>query len=222
MHRKGGKAFTLVELLVVIALISLLVTVMVPVAMSLFKGKGLNMAGNNIGGFIAHGRSEAMNSRRPHVLVFYNELTTIKQPNSDLTLDVGPGIVLYRINPNNSSADVPVIEFVNQLNFESAIGGTVEFEPEWWANAEKINIPELGDRANDQFRGFYKVAIRTDGRLVVPGEKNGYMIDTGMTEGLDADVILKDDSDNYIYIDLNQATGAVKSSPVYSAQDLGK
>ncbi|MCF6228333.1 MAG: prepilin-type N-terminal cleavage/methylation domain-containing protein, partial [Planctomycetes bacterium] len=90
--RSSVKAFTLIELLVVIALISLLVTVMVPVALTLFKGKGLAMAGNNLGGFLAHARSETMNTRRTHVLVFYNEPTSLKEQGSYYTKDVGPGI----------------------------------------------------------------------------------------------------------------------------------
>ena len=221
MHRKkSGKAFTLVELLVVIALISLLVTVMVPVVLTLFKGKGLSMAGNNLGGFIAYGRTEAMNSRRPHVMVFYNELTTIQEPGG-LPLDVGPGIVLYRINEIGTQ-DKPQIELVHQLNFESAIGGDVTFDQTWWKKAQKGNISDIGDAANDRFRGFVKVVIRNDGRLVMLENKPGYVIDTGQTHNLDTDIILTDDSENFIFIDLNPATGAVKSTPVYSADDLGK
>lgn len=223
MRRIKIKGFTLVELLVVIAIISMLVTVMVPVALSLFKGKGLAMAGNNLGGFVAFARTEAMNTRRTHVVVFYSEVTDISDPDSNFALEVGPGLVLWRINPMpKPGSDMKEVEFVKQLDFGANIGGNVDFDKDWLSRTERVSIPELGDRANEKFRQYYKIAIRADGRLVIPGDKNGYALDSGDLSNLDADIILSDDSENYMFVDFNPATGAVKSTPVYSAEDLGK
>ncbi|MEE9311261.1 MAG: prepilin-type N-terminal cleavage/methylation domain-containing protein [Planctomycetota bacterium] len=222
--RSGVKAFTLIELLVVIALISLLVTVMVPVALTLFKGKGLAMSGNNLGGFLAHARSETMNTRRTHVLVFYNEVTSLNEQGSLYSKDVGPGIVLFRINPKPTvnSPDTQEIVFVSEMNFESSIGGSVEFDKKWWDSATKRALPEIGDAANSRFRKYYKIAILTDGTLKIPNDKPGWAIDSGQIIDLDTDIVLTDDSENFVFIDLNAATGAVKTTAVYPKEDVGR
>ncbi|MDH5641331.1 MAG: prepilin-type N-terminal cleavage/methylation domain-containing protein, partial [Nitrospira sp.] len=95
-RQRGKRAFTLVELLVVIALIALLLTVMVPVILKFLKGRGLAMAGNNISGFFAYARAEALNSRLTHIIVMYPEQDEYATGGGGPPVKIGPGMGLFR------------------------------------------------------------------------------------------------------------------------------
>lgn len=218
--RKQVRGFTLMELLVVIAIISLLVTVMVPVILGFMKGRGLGMAGNNIGGFIAFARSEAMNSRQTHVIVCFTEEELIDD-SGPIKLYAGPGMAVYRIN-KNPGPDELEINYVKQLDFEGAIGGSVSFTSRWTREAPKGPIqPYLTDAANNQFSNKYKIAVLPDGRLIIPEDKPGYILDTGETKNLNTDLALTD-GDRFVYLDINSATGAVKRSNVMEREEVGE
>jgi type II secretory pathway pseudopilin PulG len=207
------------ELLVVIAIISLLVTVMVPVMLGFMKGRGLSMSGNNIGGFIAFARSEAMNTRQTHVIVCYEDPTDANQGGS-IPITIGPGMGVFRIN-EDPGPDEQVINYVKQLDFEGQIGGSVDFAPSWKERAERGPNTYLPDAANSRFSGLYKVVVLPDGRLIIPEDKPGYILDTGETKALRTDLVLTD-GDNFVYIDLNSATGAVKRSVVMTRDETGE
>lgn len=211
------RGFTLMELLVVIALVAILVTVMVPVMLKLLKGKGLSMIGNNISGFIAFSRTEAMNTRQTHVLVFYTERETLST-DSGLPLEIGPGIALYRINPNPTGDD-KVVNYVKQLDFTDSIGGSVNFADAWKREAPRGPGIGLPDSVNDAFRSQYKIVVQPDGRLIIPEDKPGYVLDEGRTKGIKTDLVLTDDGERYVFIDFNSATGAVKRSKVVYRED---
>jgi prepilin-type N-terminal cleavage/methylation domain-containing protein len=221
--RNNRKGFTLMELLVVIALVALLVTVMVPVMLNFMRGRGLSMAGNNIGGFVSFARSEAMNWRLPHVLVMHEEEFALSSGGEmDLTEYVGPGIAIYRINPDfDASQDEQEITYVKQLNFSSGIGGNVDFAQGWKQDAPRGPLLDLPDSANTRFQGSYKILVRPDGRLIIPDDKPGYVLDTGDVSNLDTDLILSD-GDRYVFMDFNSATGAVKRSTVIDASETNQ
>jgi len=222
-QRKRKFGFTLMELLVVIAIIALLVTVMVPVMLRFMKGRGLAMAGNNIGGFFAFARSEAMNTRQTHLVVCFPEQTDLSSGNAEFSNNVGPGLGLFRINPapNPDDPTEEVINFVRELDFKAQIGGSVEFTPRWQREASKGAIPSyLPEAANTKFNGKMKIVVLPDGRLIIPDDKPGYILDSGEAKRVRCDIALTD-GDRFVFIDINSATGAVKRSNIFDRQDVG-
>ena len=224
-QRRNRFGFTLMELLVVIAIIALLVTVMVPVMLKFMKGRGLSMAGNNIGGFVAFARSEAMNTRQTHVIVCFPQEVDMSTQGSQLENMVGPGMAIFRINPQanpQTNPDEEVVNFVRELDFKNQIGGSVEFTDRWKEQSQKGPIPIfLPEVANSKFNGYFKIIVLPDGRLIIPEDKPGYIIDTGETRNLKADLALTD-GERFVYIDVNSATGAVKRSSVLDRDEVGE
>lgn len=221
MRRKTGAGFTLVELLVVIALIALLMTVMVPVILRFMSGRGLGMAGNNIAGFIAFARTEAMNTRQTHVIAMFNEEKNISTSDSMLQTTVGPGMALFRINPNAARYNENEVNYVKQINFSGQLGSEIRFADRWKAGAVVSRVPELPDKTNDMFANNYKLVLRTDGRIMVPDDKPGYVLDMDKLQRLNTDLILADDS-RVMYMDINPATGAVRRSPALDKEEAGE
>ncbi|MBK8206435.1 MAG: prepilin-type N-terminal cleavage/methylation domain-containing protein [Planctomycetes bacterium] len=216
MHRNTRRAFTLMELLVVVALIALLVTVMVPVMLGFMKGRGLGMIGNNFAGFVAYARTEAMNTRQTHVIVTYFEPETIPT-GGEFDREAGPSVVLYRIN-TRPGPDEQRINYVKQLDFAGGIGGSVDFAYSWKSRAPLGPSLLLPDDANQRFSGKYKLVLLPDGRIEVPDDKPGYVLDTGEVKGIKTDMVLTD-GDRYVFVDVNAATGALKRSNIINQED---
>lgn len=217
--RQTKRGFTLMELLVVIAIVALLVTVMVPVILGFMKGRGLSMSGNNIGGFFAFARSEAMNTRLTHVIVCFEDPEE-QNTGGPVPLTIGPGMAIFRINPEPLPDEAP-ISYLKQLDFEGQIGGSVDFAPSWKERAPRGPNNYLPDVANNRFAGKYKIVILADGRLIIPEDKPGYVLDTGETKALKTDLVLTD-GDSFVYLDFNSATGGVKRSTVMSREETGE
>ncbi len=215
--RRGNRGFTLMELLVVIALVALLVTVMVPVMLNFLRGRGLGMAGNNIAGFFAYARGEAMNRRMPHAVVYYFEEDTL--PTGGIFEDrVGPGMVLFRINPRPRLGE-PEITYVRQLSFAGGIGGTIDFAGSWKARAQTTPVSRNEtDASKSAFRGKYRVWLETDGRMQIPDDQPGYVLDTDQTRNIRTDLVITD-GERFVFMDLNGATGGIKRSGIINAED---
>jgi prepilin-type N-terminal cleavage/methylation domain-containing protein len=220
MNRRTARkvrGFTLMELLVVIALVALLMTVMVPVVLNFMKGRGLSMMGNSISGFVAGIRSEAMNTRENHVLVFYEEETDISPEGSVIRLRVGPGIAAFRVRSDRQPDEEPVA-YVRHLDFTGQIGSDVFYAARWRETAPRGPILGLPDTVNHMFRDYYTIGVQPDGRLIILDDKPGYLLDIGETNGLDTDVVLTDGT-RFVFIDFNSVTGNVKRSGVIHEND---
>jgi type II secretory pathway pseudopilin PulG len=205
------------ELLVVIALIAMLATVLVPTMLGFMQGRGLNMVGNSIAGFFAAMRGEAMNSRDPHLLVFYEEDTDITPGDSVIRLRVGPGIAAFRVNRDRREGEDDVT-YVRHVNFSGQLGGEVLYAERWRSSAPRGPILGLPDIVNERFRDNYKIGIQPDGRMIILDDKPGWMLDTGETRGLDTDLVLTDGT-RFVFVDFNSVTGNVKRSPVIHRND---
>lgn len=214
--------FTLVELLVVIALISLLMAVMVPVMMAFMRGRGLRMAGNSIQGFVSYSRTEALNTRQPHILVFLTETMNYKNAGETLGMKMGPGIVLFRIN-NAPGPNDAALTFVREYNLSEQLGDDVDFSAAWkrkFTTSAPLGMGELATaEINRSFSKNYKIVIRVDGRSEVIDDKGGYLLDTTSDKGPpDSDVVLED-RDRFLFLDINPATTNVRASEVILKAD---
>jgi hypothetical protein len=205
------------ELLVVIALIALLVTVMVPVMLRFMKGRGLGMMSNNVAGFIAFSRTEAMNRRMTHKIVYYYEEETL--PGSGMyEQSAGPGMVLYRIYRNPPPGEQEVT-FVRQLDFSGAMGGTVDFATSWKARATPQPLPNETGAERALVTNKYALTIDPDGRVFVPHDQPGWVLDMEQTRDMKKVDLVLTDGDRFVFMDINEATGNVKRSPVIDQAD---
>jgi prepilin-type N-terminal cleavage/methylation domain-containing protein len=221
-HRKRLRGFTLMELLVVIALIALLATVMVPVMVNFMKGRGLGMIGNSLAGFVAAVRTDAMNTRDTHVMVFYEERVDITPEGSMLRLQVGPGVAAWRVN-SHYEPGADRLTYVRHIDFTQQFGGDITYPRTWSRQAPRGPIIGLPDYVNTRFEDHYKIAVRPDGRMVILDDKPGYVLDMNVTRGLDTDLVLTDGT-RFLFVDFNALTGNVKRSHVIhqSETDYGQ
>ncbi|MCC6574088.1 MAG: prepilin-type N-terminal cleavage/methylation domain-containing protein [Planctomycetes bacterium] len=218
--KRTKQAFTLVELLVVIALISLLVAVLVPVVITFMSGRGLRMAGNNVQGFFAFSRSEALNSRQPHIIVCYPVATEL-DVGGPIMRTIGPGFAVFRIDVTNDKTEDAIV-FLKEFRLDQ-LGDDINFPDRWQSEYERTPLTGFGrldGDINERFGDYYRIVMRQDGRAIIPGDKPGYTIDRDTPEGMVGDIVLQD-ARRFLFIDVNPATGGVRSSETFLKEETG-
>lgn len=218
--KPNKKAFTLVELLVVIALIALLVAVLVPVVITFMSGRGLRMAGNSVQGFFSFSRSEALNTRQPHIIVCY-PVETALDVGGPVPRAVGPGFAVFRVDVTNDKVDDAIV-FVKEFRLDH-LGADIEFATRWQQEIQRLPITGFGrldGDLNERFGDYYHIVMRQDGRAQIPGDRPGYTIDRDTPEGMVGDIVLQD-TRRFLFIDVNPATGGVRSSETYLKEETG-
>jgi prepilin-type N-terminal cleavage/methylation domain-containing protein len=93
------KAFTLTELIVVIAIITLVLALIVPVWNTLVGNRSVETAQNQAGAFLSTARADAIYYRQPMGVCFYVDPVTLQTALMEVTV-VGPGA------NNNSVIDI--------------------------------------------------------------------------------------------------------------------
>lgn len=217
---RKNRAFTLIELLVVIALISLLMAVLVPVVITFMSGRGLRMAGNNVQGFFAFARSEALNTRQPHIVVIYPKETPLKTGGPVARL-IGPGFAVFRID-TTTEQEADAVVFVKEFKIET-LGPDIEFSPYWLSQFDRTPLTGFGrvDAVlNQQFGESYRIVMRSDGRAQIPGDRPGYTIDRDSPKGMVGDIVLQDRA-RFLFVDVNPATGGVRTSETFLKEETG-
>jgi prepilin-type N-terminal cleavage/methylation domain-containing protein len=212
VRQNKRRGFTLMELLVVIALVALLATVMVPVMVNFMKGRGLGMIGNSLAGFVAAVRGDAMNTRDTHVMVFYEEPRDITPEGSLLRLTVGPGVAAWRVN-SHYEPGADRVTYVRHIDFTQQFGNDITYPTQWSRQAPRGPIIGLPDHVNNRFQDHYMIGVRPDGRMIILDDKPGFALDMNITRGLDTDLVLTDGT-RYLFVDFNALTGSVKRSGV--------
>ncbi len=203
--------FTLVELMVVIALLSLLAAIMVPVLNHLVGGKSLRMARNSLAGYLEGIRSEALNRKSDILLVLLppqDEADTpytiqAYSPSQERPVDVkvGSGFVPFLIHPASEATNVSQrIQYMGkQKDFNFGLQfADVHLHPQKVRDWQKNTLPLLPTLGASDLKAIgiphsaYLIYIQADGRALIPGDVPGYLVDGAGQEELNADIVLED------------------------------
>jgi prepilin-type N-terminal cleavage/methylation domain-containing protein len=215
------RGFTLVELVVAIAIIIMLAAILVPVAMTLLGGRSLTMAKSVIDGYLGGVRMEAVNRGRP-VLVAILPPTTSVDASGNVT-NSGPwkirvaspegadrveefqeGMVAFMLEEADSDQNTAWnrVRYMNRnLEFRAKFSSNVKMHPakiaEWKTSASKlppsarINYSDL--TALGIPKDAFLIYVREDGQAVIPADRAGFQIDSVEPVRMDADLVLIDD-----------------------------
>jgi len=214
--RRTSKAFTLVELIVVIAIIIMLAAILVPVATSLIGGKGLRMAKNVLDGYLGGVRLEAVNKGRPVLIVVLPPLSeNTKNPNNPWKITVATpdgntreelleeGMVAFMLESEVEGQTGPhtrVRYLGRNLLFGAKFARSVTIHPskaaEWKTSAARLPASvglNYGDiEAIGIPRTAYMIYVREDGQAVIPADRAGFQVDSLGPKQVDADIVLTD------------------------------
>jgi len=153
MKSFGSRAFSLIELLVVMAVIGILLAASMPALTSLTAGSNLNRAGLLVGDQIALARQEAVSKNREVQIVFYN-----------MTNGANPGwraLGILRIEQTSSGKSAKPVSRIIQLPENVIISSSTSLSPMLAAGTTgATNIPTLG---NVQYSA---IRFRPNGSLV--------------------------------------------------------
>lgn len=154
-----SRAFTLVELLVVISIIAILVSVSIPTLSLVASSKRLQNAGRTMQSALNDARRLSITKRRHHKVIFATsglkvyDMEKKAYVGEKLTLDRGVEYILgfrHHSEPYNDSAedeDNPSAEAVNEYSIEFRNDGSIIFDP--YTSVSRSLYEEVGNDEAD-------------------------------------------------------------------------
>lgn len=210
-----NRGFTLVELIVVIAIIIMLAAILVPVAASLLGGKSLRLAKNVVDGYLGGVRLEAVNRGRPVLVAILPplsengdkpwELRVADAGGNERTERAEEGMVAFMLEAADSAQNNPwnrVRYMGRNLFFRAKFSRNVRIHPEKIAEwkQSKSRLPasvriNRGDlEAINLPPNTFLIYVREDGQAVIPNDRAGFQVDAVAPSRIDSDLVLTDDS----------------------------
>jgi len=159
VNRRRGPAFTLVELILVMVLLTIMISIAAPALANFFRGRALDMEAGRFLALTRYGQSHAVSAGTPMVLWvhllegtyglreesrFHPARVGLRQP---IALDPGP----YRVNANISMEYQVAKDLrleVDKLEILTNHVGTIRFAPDGSIDDASLNLLIIRDKDN--------------------------------------------------------------------------
>ena len=185
------KAFSLIELLIVVAIMSLLVALSIPAMNSIAQGSGVTRGGQTVGDMIILGRQEAVSKNRDV------EMRIIRVPASQ-SGNTG-GLVAMQLWELTDASARPLSK-VSRLPQGVTISSNLTMSPLLSADSSVRNTTNFAGLGNCEYLGF---KIRPNGMLVGSVTTNNNFLTIGSASDTQVPPA------NYYTIRVNPITGRV-------------
>ncbi len=209
------RAFTLIELIVVIAIIIILAAILVPVATNLLGGKSIAMARNVLDGYFGGVRLDAVNRGKPVLVALLP--TTDRNGGRPWQIKIATGtggsreeafdhgFVAFRIDTSNDDntqqrALTDRIQYIGRdLIFSAKFRGNVQVHPakqsEWDGSGVRLPRQVKGvTEADLKMLGIpekaFLIYVNEDGSAWVAADRAGYEVDSLPANQVDGDLVL--------------------------------
>ena len=185
------KAFSLIELLIVIAIMAIMVSLAIPAINGVAQGSGVTRAGQTIGDMIILGRQEAVSKNRDV------EVRIVSVPPSQSTGEGGlMAIQLWELTDTSARP----LSKIGRLPQGITISSNITLSPLLKADNSVANTTNFGGLGNCEYMGF---KIRANGMLSSTVTMNNNFLTVGMVSDKDVPPA------NYYTIRVNPVTGRV-------------
>ena len=231
MRRKNHQTgFTLIELMVVLLIIGLMLVVLVTNLNKLLGKRGLNMVASTLSGYFETIRGEAVNAGDDLLIVIIpagEAVFTVADANgSQRAMTVGPGIYPFIVNPQARKDMQPwerLMYMGRDLVFENKFNSLVIHEAKYaqWQGMKYPLFPRVLQHDLEAIgipKGAMLYFLQSDGRVNVPGDVPGFIIDAGAIDRLDGDLIFRDQS-AAVFLDVSPLFG-VRATEAINAEQL--
>jgi prepilin-type N-terminal cleavage/methylation domain-containing protein len=212
--RLARRAFTLVELIVVIAIIIILAAILVPVATTLLGGRSIAMARNVMDGYFGGVRLEAVNRGKPILVALLPSLDrnsgnpwriqVSTTGGSSQATEFGHGFVAFRVDTTTEgSQQISLTERIQYIGrdliFESKFRGNIGIhqakQAEWASLQVRLPPRVRGVSAADlKMLGIPDSAlliyVNENGSAWIPNDRAGYEVDSVKPDLVDGDIVL--------------------------------